>query len=130
MSGRRWAAAVLVCLWPAVVSAQFDLGAERERIARERAAAEAAYAVQQRVCAERFFVTACLDRAREDRRRVVDALRREALRLDTDERRRRAAQRLELIRQKTEAERRREEGRAAEVPDAKAPEPARLKPGS
>jgi colicin import membrane protein len=129
MSGRWRAAVVCVCLWPAVVSAQFDSGAERERIARERAAAELAYARQQRVCAERFFVTACLDQAREDRRQVVDGLRREALRLDTDERRRQAAQRLELIRQKTEAERRREEGAAARLPDAKTSVPAPPRPG-
>jgi hypothetical protein len=119
-----------VFLWPAIVAAQFDLGSERQRIAGERAAAEAAYAVQQRVCAERFFVTACMDQAREDRRQRVDGLRREALRLDTDERRRRAAQRLELIRQKTEAERRREEGAAAQLPGAKASEPALPKPRS
>ena len=125
MSGRWWAAAVFVVwLWPARVSAQADAGVERERVARERAVAEAVFAQQQRVCAERFFVTACLDRAREDRRRVVDGLRQEELRLDTDERRRRAALRLELIRQKTEAERLREERAAAQVPATKASVPA------
>lgn len=129
MSIGRWAVAGFVCLWPAVVSAQFDASVERERIARDRAAAEAVFAQRQRVCAERFFVTACMDRAREDRRQVVDRLRREELGLDTDERRRRAAQRLELIRQKTEAERRREEGVAAPLPDTRASGPALPQPG-
>lgn len=64
---------------------------ERERIARERSAAHATYAEQQRRCAGEFAVEACLAPARKARRSTLDGLARESALLDSQIRRRRAA---------------------------------------
>jgi hypothetical protein len=105
VSGTRWRLLGIGCLlWPGLVAAQLDAPTERARIARERAAAEVRYDQQQRVCAERYFVTRCMDEARAEWRRVVDPLRREESVLDADERRRRAAARLAVIDQKVKEE--------------------------
>ena len=49
--------------------------AERHRIAEERAAIEARYAARTRECRDRFIVTSCVDDAKVERRRGLDALR-------------------------------------------------------
>ena len=40
---------------------------ERERIAAERAAANARFSERERLCEERFVVTSCVDAARRER---------------------------------------------------------------
>lgn len=64
---------------------------ERERIARERSAAQAAYSEAQRRCAGEFAVEACLAPARKARRATLDGLARESALLDSQARRHRAA---------------------------------------
>lgn len=83
--------------------AEASVAAQRERIARQRAAAHALHAERVYDCSRRFAVTDCTERARRERSAVLDALRREEEVLDAGERRRRAAERLESIRQKAEA---------------------------
>lgn len=56
-----------------------DVGAERQRIAQERATSEAAYVASERVCYSRFAVSDCLSDARKKRRVVMDELRRQEL---------------------------------------------------
>ena len=73
---------------------------ELERIARERAAVEAVFAAAQEDCRTRFAVTACVDRARAERRAALQKLRAEESVIDAAQRQRRAAQREEAIRRK------------------------------
>jgi len=101
--------------------------AERDRIAAERARAEAAFAVRERECHARFVVTSCLDAARRDRRQALERLRQQQVVLDEAERKQRAAKRMETIRSAVsdeESRRRAAEARAhrkAERPFQPAP---------
>ena len=100
-----------------------DAARERQRIATERAAAEARYSQQERECAQRFVVTSCTEDAKRERRETLTRLRREQNQLDDNLRKARAAERVEELR-----------GRAAEAagrqePKAVAPrEPHRRAP--
>ena len=76
--------------------------AERERIERERAAAEARFTERRRECLTRFIATSCVDDAKRERRQTVTRLRHEQMTLDENERKERAAARTESIRKKTE----------------------------
>ncbi|OBV36769.1 hypothetical protein [Janthinobacterium psychrotolerans] len=58
---------------PTVTVAEAD--AKLKQVAAERAAAESAYAARELVCYERFFVTNCLDKAKETRRLTLVRLR-------------------------------------------------------
>ncbi|MBV9891279.1 MAG: hypothetical protein JO090_10400, partial [Rhizobacter sp.] len=70
---------------------------ERARIAGERAEVERRYAERERECSNRFVVTSCVDEAKVERRKSLDALRARELRLDEETRRARAdARRAEL----------------------------------
>jgi colicin import membrane protein len=77
-----------------------DTAAERDRIARERSAAQQRFDAQERACADRFAVTACVDAARRERRESLGRLRREETLLDEAQRKRLAAERMEVIRRK------------------------------
>ncbi len=81
----------------AAAAADLDVRAERERISRERAAAESRYAADEAACRTRFVVTACVDEAKARRREALGVLKSQELVLDEQERRRRAAARLEAI---------------------------------
>src|SRR5207248_11384647 len=74
-----------------------DERAERDRIASQRAHAQAAYAERERACRERFVVASCLDDAQRDRRQALERLRQQEAVLDEGLRKQRAAQRLEDI---------------------------------
>ena len=74
-----------------------DVGAERERIGRERAASEAVYAASERVCYSRFAVSDCLSDARKVKRLTTDELRRQELVLNDMERQAKAAEALKNI---------------------------------
>lgn len=115
---------LLLVAWAACAMAQGG-GSEamqRERLARERAEAEAGYEARESACRERFIVTACIDRARAERRERLDALRRQEEVLDGQERRQRAAARLASIREKTEALERPRTPRPAAPATAPAPD--------
>jgi len=91
--------------WQALASAQalppeaaaLDMGAERQRIAAERADHDAAYRQAERVCYSRFAVTDCLRKARKEQRLAMDELRRQELLLNDMERKTRALQALKRI---------------------------------
>jgi hypothetical protein len=91
---------------------------ERERIRADIAAAEAAFAVAQRECQDRFAVTACVNEARRERNEKLHRLRRQEAELDAAARRERAAQRAAAIGAKTQAAEPRE---ASEAPRPPAP---------
>ena len=100
--------------------------AERARIAHERAEIEARYAERERACRERFVVTSCVEDAKRDRRRGLDALRARQLELDEARRRARtAARRAELATKAAEDARRDQEraARAASAPPRSPPRP-------
>lgn len=72
----------LIGLLPALLQAQssaqgLDVAAERERLSRERAAAEQAYAREERACYQQFVVTSCLDAAKLRRREALAEIKRQ-----------------------------------------------------
>jgi hypothetical protein len=104
-------------------------GAERRRIAEERAAIEARYAARTRECSDRFIVTSCVDDAKVERRRGLDALRARQLELDEEKRRARTAERNAELAAKAADDARRERERAAHAASAPPPrEPRPLEP--
>ncbi len=105
----RWVA-LLTSIWaagalwvPSVALASSD-AADRARISRARAEAEAVLTDKQAECRQRFAVNDCLLEVRKEHRAVVDPLRKELLMLDDKQRKQRAADRNERIRAKTEAQ--------------------------
>ncbi|MDR2992209.1 MAG: hypothetical protein LBU72_09905 [Burkholderiaceae bacterium] len=92
--------------------------AERKRIADGRAAAQARYEQDRRDCWQRFAVNACLDRARDRRRAVLDALRHDELTLNAQERQRRTAARLDEIARKQAESAKRDADRNTNPPPA------------
>lgn len=95
-------------------------------LATERAAAQARYAAEERACHSEFFMTACMDKARERRRQAVLPL--EALEVEANRylRQHRAAERdRALAERRAEAEQREREAVAA---DARAPKEMRPPP--
>jgi hypothetical protein len=105
--------------------ANADEAAERSRIARERAEAQARFEQRQRECAQRFAVTPCVEEARAEHRQAMLQLRRQEGVLDEAQRKQRAAARLAAIEEK----RRAEQARAAEPRAGRAPAaPLQVKP--
>ena len=103
---------VLAALGPRVVIAADD--GERARIASERAEVERRYAERERECSKRFIVTSCVDDAKVERRKSLDALRARELQLDEATRRARAdARRAELAAKAAEDVRRDQERASA-----------------
>lgn len=107
-------AMLLACPAPAAENADARLR-DRERIAAERREADRRFDAARRQCEQRFAVTACLEDARSERRRVLDRLADEQAALDEAQRRTRAAERLRSIQAKTAA------APAAHGPAASAP---------
>ena len=92
--------------------AAYDQGAidaERARVDAERSQAEQLYAQQQYVCWKRFAVNRCLREARQERRRVLDALRQQDLALNERERRHAAAEQLQRIESNERAQQQRQQ---------------------
>ena len=92
---------------------------ERAQIARQRAEVEAQYAERERECRARFVVTSCVEDAKRERRKSLDALRAREIRLDEEARRARTdARRAELAAKAAEDARRDQEhaARAASAP--------------
>lgn len=82
-------------------SAPQDMEAQRSRIQSARALEEAAFAQAQVECYQRFAVTDCLNTIRKHRRTTLDALRRQEVALNDQERKRKAQEQIEQIRQKS-----------------------------
>lgn len=85
----------------------------RERLAAERAEIESAYVARERECAQRFFVTDCIEAARTRRREALDRLGTREATLDDAERARRAAARQQRIDAKTAQQARDRQERAS-----------------
>ena len=75
----------------------------RQRLAAERAVAQARYEAAARECQRAFAVTGCLDHAKAERRRTLDRIARDEVALDDAQRRRRAEQRRQRIAAKQQA---------------------------
>lgn len=84
----------------ASVSEGLRVSAERQRIAVERAEANARFERDKTACYQRFSVNDCIVEARARRRDVVSDLRRQELVLNDLERRRRAGEQLQRIEDK------------------------------
>jgi len=100
-----WVLLLLVSAGPiaAQSSAATHLRAERERIEKAQAAAEARFNERQRECLTRFIATSCVEDAKRERRETVTRLKHEQMALDEKERKDKAAARLESIQRKTQA---------------------------
>jgi len=110
------ALAALAIAAPASVSVLAADGGERARIASERAEVEKRYADRERECRERFVVTSCVDDAKRDRRKSLDALRARELKLDEETRRARTEARRAELAAKAAEDARRDQARAASAP--------------
>ena len=89
-----------LALGAARAEAPLNPAAERDRIARERAAVEAQFTERQAACQSRFAVTDCVDAARQERREARAPLRRQAIALDDAQRKQRTAERQGSVRAK------------------------------
>ena len=110
------ALAALAIAASASVSVLAADGGERARIASERAEVEKRYADRERECRERFVVTSCVDDAKRDRRKSLDALRARELKLDEETRRARTEARRAELAAKAAEDARRDQARAASAP--------------
>jgi uncharacterized membrane-anchored protein YhcB (DUF1043 family) len=97
-------AGVAIALLALAVPVHADEAAERARISRERAEAQARFEQRQRECAQRFAVTPCVEEARAEHRQAMIQLRRQEGVLDEAQRKQRAAARLAAIEEKRRAE--------------------------
>lgn len=78
---------------PAVSTTPPDFGAEHDRITSAKSWAEYRYAQAERACYDKFFVTRCIDKAKDVRRTELHTIRERELALDEAERADRAARR-------------------------------------
>jgi hypothetical protein len=120
-----WACGLLGCLVAAPAfgaDATADDSQQRQRLAAERAVAQARFEATARECRSAFAVTGCLDQAKAERRRTLDRIARDETALDDAQRRRRAEERRQRIAAKQQAAAARA---AASAPDVKlrAPRP-------
>ena len=83
-----------------LAQAQVDDSARRSALAGERESEQSRYAAAARACEAQFAVTACLDKAKRERRRALDRLDSEQAKLDQAVRQRRAAERRARIDEK------------------------------
>ncbi|MES2101239.1 MAG: hypothetical protein V4569_15530 [Pseudomonadota bacterium] len=90
--------------------------AERERIAGERAAVNAKLLEQERECATRFIVAACVADARTDHREALKKLRQQELQLDEARRRAVAEARRKTLADKAQAQQARASDPAPDAP--------------
>jgi len=120
---RRFAEVALLALAAALASHARAAESEQSRINQERAEIEATYSERERACRDRFVVTSCIDDAKRDRRRGLDALRARQLKLDEESRRERTAARRAELAAKASEDARREQERAARAASAPADAP-------
>lgn len=84
----------------AMAAAATSDDAELARIRRERQAVEARHAQAIAACRKEFAMSACMDKARDERRAALEPLRHEQQVIDDAHRRERAAQRARSIEQR------------------------------
>ncbi len=118
----------LACTLPALALA---VDAERDRIAGERAAANARLADQERECGARFLVADCIEDARRTHRELTARLRKAQLQLDETRRRESAAARRKATAERVATQQARASQAASEPPGVqvrRVPEPVPPKP--
>lgn len=104
---------------------------QRERLARERAAAQARYERAVTACEQGFIVTSCINAAKAERRATLDRVSREQAALDDAARRRRADERRRRIAAKQQAAAARAASSPASAqPTLQAPRPAASSAGT
>ena len=81
-------------------AAQQEAEWQRSRIATERASEEVRYQQQRAACYQRFAVNDCLNKARVDRRPVMEELRRQEIILNDEARRRLASEQIQAVEEK------------------------------
>lgn len=97
-----------------------------DRIAVERAAADARLAEQERECATRFIVAACVENARTEHRATLMRLRQQQLQIDEARRREAAIARRKILAERVAAQQAHASDAASEAPHVRvrrAPEP-------
>ena len=101
------------------VQAQTSTDAQRLRISAERSKLEAAFAVEDTACYQRFLVNSCLDDVRARRRDALADLRRQEIVLNDNVRKAKAAEQLQKIEDKSAPEKLQQEAdkRAQAVKD-------------
>ena len=104
------AAATLSCTGAVATPAD---DAERTRLVQERAAIEAQYTSRHAECTQRFVVTSCVEDAKRDRRRGLDALRARQIVLDESRRKERSSARKSELSVNAAEQARREAARAS-----------------
>ncbi len=122
------AAAIGAVLSCAVASATPADDAERVRLGQERALIEAQYTSRHAECSQRFVVTSCVEDAKRDRRRGLDALRARQIALDESRRKERSTARRSELSGNADELARREAARASR-PAASASDAAHDEPG-
>jgi hypothetical protein len=115
---------LLIALLALPAAAADNAGAERERIARERAQVEAKARAGEAACAREFAVSACLKTVRAERRSALQQLDRQRALIDDAQRKQRAAERLARIRERQEAAARSADRPSVEVKSRQASAPA------
>jgi len=103
---------------------------ERARIAAERAQAQKVYDARYRECQSQFAVTACVDKARAERRAALEQLSQQQAVLDDAERKQRAAQRARQIHEKMSQSKAPVQGSASPPLQVKAPRVSRAASGA
>jgi colicin import membrane protein len=109
-------AAWLLVAGAAAAASEGGDAAQRERIERERAAVEVQARAGERECAQRFAVTSCQARVRDERRAALQHLDHQRALLDDAQRKQRAAARQARIGQRQEAQAREDEQRLPPAP--------------
>jgi colicin import membrane protein len=120
-----WCAACLVALPVFAADPPADETQRRERLAAERAVAQARYDTAVRECQTAFAITGCINQAKAGRRSALERITREEALLDDAQRRRRADERRQRIAQKQQAVAARA---AASAPDVRLREPRQVAP--
>jgi len=123
--------AALVIGWMCALSlaSAADSAQDRARIATQRAAARARLLEQERACQPEFFVTACVEAARDEQRAVLARLRREELALDEAQRTENAQRRRQDLADKAAArEARAKEAESAQTATRAASAPTKASP--
>ena len=113
----------------AIGSTALAAAPELERIAADRAIAQARYVERERHCLAQFAVTACLDAARQERRATLNRLKRSEIEVEEAERRAAAATRQSAVDARMVEQRRRNASGPAAAPKARVDRDAASQPG-
>ncbi len=105
--------AAIALLASAMVRAAPADDAERAKLGQERATIDARYAARLDECHQRFVVASCVEDAKRDRRRGLDALRSRQIALDETQRKERSAARRSELSVNAAEQARREVARAS-----------------